>query len=95
MTGFRICNGTSISGLKVFVSKYTNGNDEWFDLPNNFSDDSKCHWNRNGWEIIVIKNPQTGERRGWYMQTLDNGVLECTFTGFEGDMSLSLNTKGR
>ncbi|KAF9039042.1 hypothetical protein BJ165DRAFT_1327429, partial [Panaeolus papilionaceus] len=88
MTGFRIKNGTSLEGLKIFVSSYTGGNDSWYDLPSSFGNDSKCHWGRNGWEVIVIHDPKTEQRRGWYMQTFDSGVVECTFLGFDKDMTV-------
>ncbi|PPR00228.1 hypothetical protein CVT24_004966 [Panaeolus cyanescens] len=91
MPGFWIKNGTDLKGLKVFVSAYTNGRDDWYDLQDDFKDYEKSHWNRNGWEVIVVKNPSTGERRGWYMQTLDAGALECTFMGFDQDLALELN----
>ncbi|CAA7264401.1 unnamed protein product [Cyclocybe aegerita] len=69
MTGFNIRNQSDVVGLQVFVSKYTNGSDEWYQVPNDFTSAGQYHWDRNGWEIVAFKDPATGVRRGWTLES--------------------------
>lgn len=86
---FNIQNHSGISGLKVFVSAYTNGKDDWFDLASDFSDPAKSHWNRDGWEVIVFKNPADDTRRGWYISCGGGRTVDVTFVGFSQDLGIT------
>ncbi|GJE87451.1 hypothetical protein PsYK624_035340 [Phanerochaete sordida] len=52
-------------GFQAFVSKIesSEGNDAWFPIATEFGG----HWKRNKYEVAVIRNPATGERRGRYV----------------------------
>ncbi|GJE89557.1 hypothetical protein PsYK624_056600 [Phanerochaete sordida] len=55
-------------GFQAFVSKIesSEGNDGWFPIATQFGG-ADAHWNRNKYEVAVIRNPSTGERRGRYV----------------------------
>jgi len=85
-TGFNICNASG-APIQVFVSAYTNGNDSVFDCPVDFSDYSKCHWNRNGWELLAFIDPVTKLQRGWYLAT-QGETVDVIFNGFDREITI-------
>jgi hypothetical protein len=90
MPGFHVRNRSNVHRIEVFVSSWSNdrGSDSWFNVVNNFSDDGGFEkWNRTGWEVVVIKDPDTGRRRGWYLNC-ENAILELTFYAFESELGL-------
>jgi len=90
MGGFKIRNLTG-RNVEVFVSKYTHkdGSDSWFAVPPSFNDASKCHWNRNGWELIAFREAEKHSvRRGWYVDC-GAGQVDITFVGFSQDIGIN------
>lgn len=87
--GFNIRNATQ-TPVQVMVSAYTNGNgtvQQVYDVPPDFSDASKCHWTRNGWELLAFIDPASKTRRGWYLNTGD-ATVDVTFNGFDKDLTI-------
>lgn len=89
MPGFHIRNQSNCHRIEVFVSSWTNdrGSDAWFAVSTNLAGDGFEKWNRTGWEVVVFKDPDTGRRRGWYLNC-ENAILELTFYGFEVELGL-------
>ncbi|KAF4612887.1 hypothetical protein D9613_011119 [Agrocybe pediades] len=81
MTGFTIFNKSN-KAFFVFVSKYSGGDDSWFTLQPGTSD----VWTRNGWEVIVFRDPDTGARRGWYLDCAALNTLNVAFFGLTSDV---------
>jgi hypothetical protein len=53
--------------FQAFVSKYSNpaGSDEWFNVPNEWTDAGK--WSRGNWELAAIRNKEDTHREGTYV----------------------------
>ncbi|KAF9551421.1 hypothetical protein CPC08DRAFT_823175 [Agrocybe pediades] len=85
-TGFNIRNASG-SPVQIFVSAFTNGLDSVFDVPTDFSDRAKCHWNRNGWELLAFIDPVSKKQRGWYLNT-DGQTVDVTFNGFDKELTI-------
>jgi hypothetical protein len=92
MTGYRIRNLSNISNIQCFVSNYSGGSDDWFTLPPDYSDPSKSHWTRSGWNVVVFQNPADGERRGWYLYST-NQTVDLTFVGFSQELGIVRNAE--
>ncbi|KAF4612458.1 hypothetical protein D9613_004410 [Agrocybe pediades] len=85
--GFYIRNASGIPDVQVFVSSFNGaGVDEWYEVPDNFEDRTKGFWSREGWEMVVFRDPATEEEKGWYLNT-DGGTVEVTFNGFDKGIS--------
>ncbi|KAF3280559.1 hypothetical protein TWF970_002773 [Orbilia oligospora] len=76
MTGFiRVSNNSSFA-VRVFVSKYNGGNDDWFTLQPGGSD----NWSRKGgWEVVVFRDGDDTNRVGRYVRANTSLV----FNGFD------------
>jgi hypothetical protein len=88
--GFHIRNHSNIHKIEVFISAWTRegGSDSWFTVASNLSNaDEYQKWHRTGWEVVVFKDPDTGRRRGWYLNC-ENAILQLTFYGFEVELGL-------
>ncbi|KAH6905603.1 hypothetical protein BKA70DRAFT_1107454 [Coprinopsis sp. MPI-PUGE-AT-0042] len=85
---FQIRNHSGISGIQVFISKYsnTNGIDDWYSVPPDFISQQEDTWNRSRWEVVVFMDPSTGRRRGWYLN--GEGTLQLTFYGLDTELGL-------
>ncbi|KAK6499368.1 hypothetical protein TWF506_003996 [Arthrobotrys conoides] len=80
MTAFiRISNNSSFA-VRVFVSKYNGGNDDWFTLQPGASD----NWSRKGgWELVAFRDGDDTTREGRYVQ-VNTSII---FKGF-GDIEV-------
>lgn len=83
----RAANGVAADGIRVFISDYSGGSDDWFPLATNYQSAKTSFWARKGWELIVFEQKATGTRRGWYVNAKDT-VLEVSFEGFERDLAI-------
>ncbi|EIN12660.1 hypothetical protein PUNSTDRAFT_49945 [Punctularia strigosozonata HHB-11173 SS5] len=72
--------------IKAFVSKYSGGNDEWFELLGYF-DDSKSSWSRSGWEVVVFANQSGSQRKGVYLE-IGSKKIDITFKGFDHELEI-------
>ena len=92
MPGYYIRNHSAFDNrIEVMVSKWSNKSesDAWFPIPKTLDDPSKFErWVRYDWEVVVFKCPETGRRRGWYLDPA-GGFLELTFYGFQYDLGIA------
>ncbi|KAJ3512751.1 hypothetical protein NLJ89_g3340 [Agrocybe chaxingu] len=88
MPGFNIRSQSNVANLQVFVSKYSEGNDDWYPVPKDFTDPAQYHWERQGWEVVAFQDPATGVRRGWYLDCGSNTTVAITFAGFNQDLGI-------